>query len=108
MFASLISSLITDRDTISIKTNAPRQVELLTHENESGFSVSALSFQEEMPNLPIPEFEVSLYTGKRRVDSVSLMPDGQALGFVTDNDGYTTFKVPAFDTFTNVKVNIQK
>lgn len=103
-FASMINNLIKIDDMPKIITNAPRQVEILTHKNNSGYSVSGLSFQAEMPNLPIGEFELSVNTGTSRVKEVLLMPDKTSLNFISGPDGYTKFTVPCFDTFTNIQI----
>lgn len=104
IFASVINNLIRIDDTPAITTNAPRQVEILTHKNDGGYSVSALSFQAEMPNLPIGEFDISVRTGTSKAIEVLLMPDKTKLNFISGTDGYTKFTVPSFDTFTGIKI----
>ena len=103
MFASLVRHLV--GGNLSIETAAPRQVEVLTYKNDAGYSVSFLSFQAEMPNLPIPSFCVKLKVAKvKEVKEVKLNPDGTKLDFVMTENGFVSFELPGFDTFANVQV----
>lgn len=102
MFASLVKYLI-NGDT-SLETAAPRQVELLTYKNDTGYSVSLLSFQAETPNLPVPSFNIKLNVGDRKAKEVKINPDGTKLDFTIDEGGFVSFGVPGFDTFMNIQI----
>jgi len=105
MFASLISYLIDNN--VSVKTNAPRQVEILTYENDTGYSVSLLSFQAEMPNLPVPSFNIKLNIKNKKVKEVKINPDGTKLDFTVTEDDFVSFDLPGFNTFMNIRVTTE-
>ena len=103
MFASLVRHLM-DGDP-SLETDAPRQVEILMYENDAGYSISMLSFQMEMPNLPVPSFKVKIKVKGRKVKEAILNPEGERLAFdMTGCGGYAIFEVPGFEMFSNVQL----
>jgi Beta-galactosidase len=96
IFAGIVKSLLGEK--ISFEGDAPRQVEVTIFDHGARLQANFLTFQEELPNLPIPAFNVVIKTSRRSVEAVRLLPDGYILDF-TDNGSQVTFTVPDFDNF---------
>ena len=96
IFAGVVNLLL-DGGATAV-TDAPRQVEITLLDTGDSVKVNLLSFQEEMPNLPIPSSVVTVATGSRKVARVLHLPD---MTNVEHNvlDGRVSFQTGGFDTF---------
>ncbi|MDO8685580.1 MAG: beta-galactosidase trimerization domain-containing protein, partial [Clostridiales bacterium] len=105
IFTSFIRDLLDDK--LSIEGNIPRQVEVTMFNQEGRRTIlNFLSFQAEMPNLPIPEFTIRVTTEEDNVKRVLHLPDEREIPFVLVQ-GYVEFIVEGFDTFTMYAIDFK-
>ena len=103
LFANLIKGLL--GDSLTLVTDAPRQVEVTLFEKDGGVTVNLISLQQELPNLPIPAFSVIVRTNGRPVRGVRSLPDGAPVEF-KDDGARVTFTAAGFDTFSMYKIEL--
>jgi hypothetical protein len=96
LFAAVIKDLL---GTPSFSGNIPRQVEVTLLEKEDGrLLVNLLSFQAEMPNLPIPGFTINICDLGKKVRRVVYIPGEKDVAYRYEN-GWITFQVDTINTF---------
>lgn len=98
LFASLIRSLRSK--PFHYESDAPKCVEItLFHDAHlNRYRLHLLNFQQQLPNIPVHGIGVHLHIGAKRPLLLRTVPDGQPIGFTSEN-GMVSFTVPKLDTF---------
>ncbi len=101
VFASLVREML--GDGLSAGGTLPRQAEITLFEGEDFLRVNLLTFQQELPNLPIPPSEIWVKRRGRDVARVLHCPDDRPVDFRVEGDR-VLFTAEAFDTFAMYRV----
>ena len=86
--------------TLEIDTHPSVEATLFSQADRRRHVLALVSFQKELPNLPVEEIRVRLRAA-RRVRQVDLLPDGPALRFAEGEAG-VEFVLPRLDTLALV------
>jgi hypothetical protein len=84
----------------SLEAEAPACVEvtLFDDQQRGRYVINLLNFQRELPNIPIDGIRLRLRLAGRRPGRLSLLPDGEDLGYVREGN-VVELDAPRLDTF---------
>lgn len=82
------------------RVEAPSSVEvtLFDQKEKNRYLINLVSFQKDLPNIPVDNIRVKVKTGARQVNRLIDLPGGGELGYESI-DGWTSFNAPRLDTF---------
>jgi hypothetical protein len=106
-FAKIIRSLAAK--PLFFDSDAPKSVEITAFDQPENdrIIVNMLNFQEELPNIPVGDFNVRIYVGDKKVKNLLILPAEKKIPYKFKN-GYLEFTHPVFETFSMFAINFKK
>lgn len=95
IFVNLIR-LLCPRPSFTAKAPPVVEVTAFWQADHNRHVVSALNFQEQMPNVPVHGARLSLRTDDRQVRAIRILPDGPEVEFSVEG-GYASFVSPPLE-----------
>jgi len=96
-YGRILLSLVTDRVSPSLTTDAPADVELVSFRDGDSLTVSAVKLCENSVSQPVPPFTVTVRTDKVPCRVIRL-PDEREIPFAAEN-GAVTFRMETLSVF---------
>lgn len=89
-------------------TNAPKPVEITMFDQPDNkrIIINAINFQKELPNIPVRGIKLNVRLDGKTLKRVSVLPDGQELGFTTVDDS-AEFVLPELETFMMLELDYE-